>query len=95
MATKTRTTEPEHIGRVGQRLQVVIPRKLLETMRLREGDFIAFTRQQGSVLIRPKRLVDDDDVLTPEEARKVRKGLKQIRAGKTIPWSRIKHELDL
>ena len=64
-------------------------------MRLREGDCVAFTRQQDGVFIKPKRLVDADDVLTPKEAKKVRKGLKQIRAGKTIPWSRIKHELDL
>ncbi len=95
MASKTMTSERERIGRVGQRRQVVIPRELLETMRLREGDFVAFTRQRGGVLIKPKRLVDADDILTPEEARKVRKGLKEIRAGKTIPWSRIKHELDL
>jgi AbrB family looped-hinge helix DNA binding protein len=84
MASKTTTTEPERIGRVGQRRQVVIPRELLETMRLREGDLVAFSQHRGGVLIKPKRLVDADDSLTPEEAKKVRKGLKQIRENDSV-----------
>ncbi len=92
MTTKTITT-PERIGRVGQRRQVVIPREMLETMKLREGDFVAFSKQDNGVLIKPKRVVDPDDVLTPSEAKKVRHALKQIREGKTRPWPQIKHEL--
>ena len=45
--------------------------------------------------MKPKRVANPDDVLTPEEATKVRRGLKEIRDGKAIPWTRIKHELDL
>jgi hypothetical protein len=36
-----------------------------------------------------------DDTLTPAEARKVRHALKQVREGKTVPWSQVKHELGL
>jgi len=90
----SRTATREKIGRVGQRRQVVIPREMLETLNLREGDFVAFTPQANGVLIKAKRLVDDT-TLTPREAMKMRKGLEQVRAGKKIPWPRIKHELGL
>ena len=95
MAVKTTTPARERIGRVGQRRQVVIPRDMLETLKLREGDFVAFSKQQNGVLIKPKRVVDPDDVLTPAEAKKVRHALKQVQKGKTKPWGQIKHELGL
>jgi AbrB family looped-hinge helix DNA binding protein len=93
MASKTATTEK--IGRVGQRCQVVIPREILETLKLRAGDFVAFRRQPNGVLIKPKRVVDPDDVLTQAQAKKVRHAMKQLRKGKGKPWSQIKHELGL
>ena len=95
MATRTAAGTRERIGRVGQRRQVVLPREMLETLKLREGDFVAFTKQQNGVLIKPKRLVDPDDVLTPEQARRLRRSLKQTREAKTRPWPQIKHELGL
>jgi AbrB family looped-hinge helix DNA binding protein len=94
MPSKT-ASAPERIGRVGQRRQVVIPREMLETLKLREGDFVAFSRQANGVLIKPKRLVDPDDVLTPNEAKRLRRSLKQTREGKTRPWSGVKHDLGL
>jgi AbrB family looped-hinge helix DNA binding protein len=90
-----KATTPERIGRVGQRRQVVIPREMLETLKLREGDFVAFSKQANGVLIKPKRLVDPDDVLTPVEAKKLRRSLKQARQGKTLHWSQVKHDLGL
>ena len=92
MATKPATTR-DRIGRVGQRRQVVIPRDMLETLQLREGDFVAFSRHANGVLIKPKRLVDPDDVLTPAEAKKVRHGMKQIKEGRFKLWGDVKHEL--
>jgi len=85
----------ERIGRVGQRRQVVIPREMLETLKLQEGDFVAFSKQKNGVLIKPKRVVDRDDNLTLEEAKRLRQSLKQTRQGKTRPWALIKHELGL
>ena len=95
MAGKTARTTKEPISRVGQRRQVVIPREMLKTLKLHEGDFVAFKKQANGVLIKGKRLVDPDDLLTAAEAKKVRHGLKQIREGKTKPWPQIKHELGL
>jgi AbrB family looped-hinge helix DNA binding protein len=83
----------ERIGRVGQRRQVVIPRDILESLKLREGDFVAFSRQASGVLVKPKRLVDPDDVLTPAEAKKVRHGMEQIKAGRFKLWRDVKREL--
>ena len=93
MASKTATTEK--IGRVGQRRQVVIPREMLKTLNLREGDFVAFSKRPNGVLIKAKRVVDPDDVLTPQEAKRLRQSLKQARQGKTRPWAQLKHELGL
>jgi AbrB family looped-hinge helix DNA binding protein len=91
MAGKVATIEK--IGRVGQRRQVVIPREFLETLHIREGDFVAFTRKPNGVLIKPKRLVDDDTTLTPHEAKLVRRGMRQIKEGRFKLWRDVKHEL--
>ena len=93
MTPKTAATR-ERIGRVGQRRQVVIPREMLDSLRLREGDFVAFSRQANGVLVKPKRLVDPDDVLTPAEAKKVRQGMEQIKAGRFKLGRDVKDGLD-
>jgi len=54
---------------VGQRRQLVIPREFMETLNIREGDFVAFAQTTNGVLIKAKRLVDDDTILTPQERR--------------------------
>lgn len=95
MAGKATTTTRDPIGRVGQRRQVVIPRALFEKLRMREGDFVAFTQQNNGILLKPKRVVDADDALSPAEAKKVRHALRQVKQGNTKPWSTVKHELDL
>jgi hypothetical protein len=38
-------------------------------------------------------LVDDDTVLTPQEAKMVRHGMKQIKEGRFKLWRDVKHEL--
>ena len=94
MAGKTATTE-ERIGRVGQRRQVVIPREIFNNLNIREGDFLAVAQQGRSVVIKPKKLIDPDDVITPVEAKRLRRSLNQTRQGKTQPWAQVKHELSL
>ena len=92
MATKATPTQ-ERVGRVGQRRQVVIPKEMLATLNLREGDFVAFAEQKNGVLIKPKRLVDADDTLTPAEAKVVRKGVAQLKRGESKTWREVKHAL--
>jgi AbrB family looped-hinge helix DNA binding protein len=86
-------TPRERIGRVGQRRQVVIPREMLDTLNLQAGDLVAFAAQKNGVLIKPKRAADPDDVLSPAEAKVVRRGEKQIKRGESKPWRVVKNAL--
>ena len=91
MASRSATTEK--IGRVGRRRQVVIPREILEALNVRVGDFVAFTRKQNGVFIEAKRLVGDDTILTPTEAKAVRRGEAQLKRGDSKSWDAVKHAL--
>jgi hypothetical protein len=64
-------------------------------MRRCGRNFVAFRKQANGLLIKPKRVVDPDDVLTPTEAKKVRHALRQVRERRTKPLAKIKHELGL
>ena len=83
------------VSRLGQRRQVVIPKEVCEELGLHEGDFVEVTSAQGTVIIRPKRLVDPDDVLTPEEEAIVRKGEAQLKRGRSVAWANLKTQLKL
>ncbi|MGD0050088.1 MAG: AbrB/MazE/SpoVT family DNA-binding domain-containing protein [Bryobacteraceae bacterium] len=89
MSTRS-TSMREPVGRIGQRRQVVIPQEIFRTLKLQEGDFVAFAKHGNGVLVKPRRLVDPDSVLTPAEAKRLRQSLKQTRQGKTRPWAEIK-----
>jgi len=91
---KTTTTE-ERTGRVGQRRQVVIPREILQTLKLQVGDLVEFAERKNGVLIKPKRTVDPDDTLTPAEAKIVRRGEAQLKRGESKPWRAVKNALSL
>src|SRR5262245_17638239 len=81
------------IGKIGQRRQVVIPKEIFEELGLNIGDFVEVTKVKRTVVIKPKKLVDAEDTLTPAEAAIVRKGERQLREGKSKSWQYIKHDL--
>ena len=58
------------------------------------GDFVAFTQKQNGVLIKPRRVVDPDDVLTPEESALVKKAEREMRSGKFVTLAQLRHDLD-
>jgi AbrB family looped-hinge helix DNA binding protein len=91
----SRNSEPSSsaVSRIGQRRQVVIPKRLFEALELQEGDFVEVTVERGRLAMRPKRLVDVSDILTKSEASKVRRGEAEIKAGRSKPWRVIKHGL--
>jgi bifunctional DNA-binding transcriptional regulator/antitoxin component of YhaV-PrlF toxin-antitoxin module len=91
---KTLTTR-ERTGRVGQRRQVVIPREMLEALKLQAGDVVAFAEHKNGLLIKPKRKPDPDDTLTPAEAKIVRRGEAQLKRGQSTPWRAVKNALSL
>ena len=82
------------IGKIGQRRQVVIPKEICEDLGLQTGDFVEVTQVKGTVVIKPKKLVDADDVLTPEEEAIVRKGEAQLRRGEYVTLEDVEHDLD-
>jgi len=84
------TSKEGTISRLGQRRQVVIPKGICDALRLDIGDFVAVERRDGVVVIRPQTFVDRDDVLTPVEARAVKRGTKDVTAGKVVGWSQYK-----
>jgi AbrB family looped-hinge helix DNA binding protein len=90
---KTTSTQ-ERTSRVGQHRQVVIPREILKTLNLREGDVVAFAEQENGVLMKSKRAVDPDDVLTSEESALVKKAEREIRQGKYVTLDQLRHDLD-
>jgi predicted RNA binding protein YcfA (HicA-like mRNA interferase family) len=53
---------------------------------LRRGTLRSIIEQAGFTV---------SEFLTPAEAKKLRHALKQVREGKTKPWSQVKHELGL
>jgi len=65
------------IGKLGQRRQVVIPKEICEDLGLQEGDFLDITSAEGQVIIKPKKLVDADDVLTPAQRAVIDKRLAE------------------
>jgi len=82
------------VSRIGQRRQVVIPKRVFDALKLQAGDFVEVSAEGGRLQMRPKRLVDiGDDSLTASEAVKVRRGLAEIEAGRSQSWRTVKDEL--
>jgi AbrB family looped-hinge helix DNA binding protein len=61
MPTRTieaeRTARPGAVSRIGQRRQVVIPKKVFDALALAEGDFMEVTAENGRVAMKPKKVV--------------------------------------
>jgi AbrB family looped-hinge helix DNA binding protein len=82
------------VSRIGQRRQVVIPKRAFDALKLQAGDFVEVTVDRGNLQLRPKRLVDVEDfTLNSREAAKVRRGEAELKAGESKPWRVVKHEL--
>jgi AbrB family looped-hinge helix DNA binding protein len=91
MAGKPATRD--EVGRVGQQRQVIIPRKIFENLQMREGDLVAFAQKENGVLIKPKRLVNPDDVLNREEGALVSKARREMREGKYVSLAQLEQNL--
>jgi AbrB family looped-hinge helix DNA binding protein len=74
------------ISKLGQRRQIVIPKEICDELGLQEGDFVEVTSAKGLVIIKPKKVVDADEVLTPAQRAVIDTRLaeaeKDIKAGR-------------
>ena len=74
------------IGKIGQRRQVVIPKAIFDALGLQTGDFVEVTQVKRTVVIKPKKLVDADEVLTPAQKAQIDARLAEaeedIKAGR-------------
>jgi AbrB family looped-hinge helix DNA binding protein len=73
--------------------QVTVPKVIFDDLGLQEGDYVDVTLQGSDIVIRPKRLVDLDDTLSPEEEKLVEEGFRELCEGKSIAWNELKDEL--
>lgn len=83
------------ISKLGQRRQVVIPKEICESLGLETGDFVEVIQDGRRVVIKPKKVVDPEDILSPEDEAAMRQGIEDIERGAVRPWSDVKHELGL
>ena len=86
------------ISKLGQRRQVVLPKEICDELGLQEGDFVEVTRAEGKIIIKPKKLVDANDVLTPEQKAAIdaslTKGLEDMKQGRVHgPFSSVQDML--
>lgn len=76
------------ISKLGQRRQVVIPKDICDALGLETGDFVEVQHIQGTVVIKPKKLVDAEDVLTPTQKAvidaRLAEGLEDIKQGRVL-----------
>ena len=84
------------ISKLGQRRQVVIPKDICDELGLQEGDFVEVTSAEGQVIIKPKKVVDADEVLTPAQRAVIDTRLAEaeedIKAGRVSgPFATVDH----
>lgn len=91
----SRSVEACGVSRIGQRRQIVIPKKVFDALALAEGDFMEVTAENGRVAMKPRKVSPADDDLTGADSKKLRHAMKQLKAGKTRPWSQVKNDLGL
>ncbi len=51
------------------------------------------TRNLDRIVIKPKKLADPDDILTPAEEALVRRGEAQLKRGEAVLWEDVKKKL--
>jgi AbrB family looped-hinge helix DNA binding protein len=86
-----RTSMP--VSKLGQRRQVVIPKEIWDSLDLMVGDFVEVEQVKGSIVLKPKKLVDALDLLTPEEEALVRRGEEELRTGEYVTLEQLEHDM--
>ncbi|MDQ1317672.1 MAG: antitoxin PrlF [Candidatus Poribacteria bacterium] len=81
--------------KVRTKRQITIPKTIFNDLGLKEGDYVEIIRSKNQIVIKPKKIHDTDEDLTPEEEKIVEKGIEQLKRGECINWEELKNELGL
>jgi AbrB family looped-hinge helix DNA binding protein len=60
-ASKQERSVPMSLGKVGTRHQVTIPKKIVEKLHLKPGDYVDIDLKDSTVCITPKAIIDRQD----------------------------------
>ena len=72
--------------------QITIPKRVCEALRLQGGDRLEIIIMSSSKLfLKPKKLIDADDPAY-QLGREILKAERQIKQGKTVPWTEVKRQ---
>lgn len=74
---KTTTLEKRVLTRVKAKSQVTLPARLRRALAIEEGDMLEASVQHGTIVLRPKRILDRDSV----EA-SIAEGLADLQEGR-------------
>jgi len=80
------------ISKIGQRRQVVIPKKIFDSIGLREGNFVEINQWKGQVIIKSKAIGDSEETLNAAEEKLLKRGFKELKQGQYTTWPKLKHE---
>ena len=86
---------PGHLLRLRCAEMSPVPKSIRRKAGIKPGDRFEF-RVSGhviNIIPKPKRMVDADNTLTPEEAKLVRRGEAQLKRGESKSWRDVKHAL--
>jgi len=72
--------------KVRTKRQITIPKAIFNDLGLKEGDYVEIIRNKNRIVIKPKKIDEPDDVLTPEEEKIVEKGIEQLKRGECMDW---------
>jgi len=81
------------ISRLGQKRQLVIPKKVCDRLGIRVGDFVQVSVKDNAAIIKSGKEVDLDDTLTPKEGEMVHEGELQLRRGMYLTLDQLEYEL--
>ena len=89
---KTKEVQENPVVKVGVSRQVVIPKKLYDSLGIAPGDFIEFQRsKRGEIIMKPKRLVDID----AEIEKRLALAEEDVKAGRLIgPFDTAEEAVD-
>ena len=61
-----KTRGESRIRKIKMNRQVTIPKDIFDDLEWHEGDFVEIKRLKDGVFVKSKKLVDSDEILTPE-----------------------------